>query len=103
MCAINIETLPENIYGVYSFWSGRLCLYVGMTSSQGLRRRLSQHYYNCRNNELKLWIDSALPVYFKYIEIKHKFYIKKFETDAIKKLAPLTNKAELKKYKKHRR
>ena len=40
--------------GIYIFWSNKFCLYVGQSKS--LRSRLLQHWSNCHNTDLKIWI-----------------------------------------------
>ena len=40
----NIDRIPENVIGIYIFWRGPICLYVGQAKEQDLKKRLNQHY-----------------------------------------------------------
>jgi excinuclease UvrABC nuclease subunit len=46
----SIPTSP----GIYIFWSGRLCLYVGKATN--LRQRLISHWRESHNDDLNVWI-----------------------------------------------
>lgn len=88
----NIERVPDQIVGVYSFWSRNICIYVGKAKGQPLRKRLEQHYMNCHNENLRLWLASSHKIEFKYNPIKSKDLIDVTERKTIKDFAPLANK-----------
>ena len=50
----NIDHMVPTGSGIYIFWANKFCLYVGQ--SQSLRNRLLQHWSNCHNVDLKIWI-----------------------------------------------
>ena len=50
----NLETLIPNKPGVYIFWSGRYCIYVGQATD--LRGRLLTHWRKSHNDGINTWI-----------------------------------------------
>ena len=88
----NLNRAPADEHGLYSFWRGPICIYVGKAKEQALRKRLLQHYTACKNPELKLWLKSSYDVLFEYETVANNDAIDAKERKAIKKLAPLTNK-----------
>ncbi len=50
------KSAPSDACGVYGFWYGRRCVYVGKTERQSLRRRLEQHWEGSHNRMLRLWL-----------------------------------------------
>ena len=88
----NIERIPDELIGVYSFWCNRICVYVGKAKNQPIKKRLSQHYMYCHNDELKLWLSSSHLIEFKYDAVKSVDLIDVKERKTIKEFAPLTNK-----------
>lgn len=89
---VNIERVPAHAAGVYSFWFGRRCIYVGKTERQTLRKRLIQHFKDSSNPDLMRWIH----VYGRDL----KFCCASLETRAIdraeryfiRRWQPVTNK-----------
>ena len=88
----NIERIPDEWIGVYSFWCSRICVYVGKAKYQPIKKRLSQHYTNCHNDELQLWLSSSHLIEFSYDVVKSVDLIDVKERKTIKDFAPLTNK-----------
>jgi excinuclease UvrABC nuclease subunit len=88
----NIERIPDQVVGVYSFWCNAICIYVGKAKYQPIKKRLRQHYMGCENAELKLWLNSSHLIEFKYDVIRSIDLIDVKERKSIKELAPLTNK-----------
>jgi len=91
LSTINSKVPPER-NGVYAFWSGRYCVYVGKTEVQTLRKRLCDHWSETHNPRLRKWIavkKARLMISVhaiddaKSISTYEKYYIKKFQ--------PLTN------------
>ena len=50
----NIETNAPNQAGIYIFWSGKFCVYVGQ--ARDLRARLLTHWKRSHNDDLHIWI-----------------------------------------------
>lgn len=88
----NIERVPDSIFGVYSFWSKSICIYVGKAKNQPIKKRLEQHYMNCHNENLRLWLASSHKIEFRYKSMTSIDLIDVTERKIIKDLAPLTNK-----------
>ena len=58
--SFNLATINHSaldIPGVYVFWRGHLCIYVGV--SKNLRKRLLKHFEDSHNEYLKFWIASS--------------------------------------------
>lgn len=88
----NINRAPADEFGVYSFWRGNICLYVGKAKIQSLRKRLLQHYTNCHNASLSLWLNSSHNIHFQYDTVQNNDAIDTKERRLIRKLSPKTNK-----------
>lgn len=53
-----ISEVPRNMIGVYAIWyrpTGK-CVYVGKAPQQPVRERLRQHWRDCENRTLRLWL-----------------------------------------------
>jgi len=87
----NIERIPERIVGIYIFWRGPICLYVGQAKEQDLKKRLNQHYSDCHNSWLSLWLQSGHKISFSYEAVTNKASIDAKERNRIRSLKPLTN------------
>lgn len=89
---LNINNLNDEI-GVYAFWFNGTCIYVGKTEKQTLKERLTQHYRNCHNNRLKLWINVyGKELRFCYLGISNCKKVDSIERTFIYRLQPITNK-----------
>lgn len=92
---INIDKIP-NDPGIYAFWFNHRCIYVGKTKEQSLKKRLTQHYNDCHNEELKLWIHVyGKQLKFCTLELKNELQQKKIDTlerKFIYRLQPVANK-----------
>ncbi len=89
---LNINSLNDEI-GIYAFWFNTNCIYVGKAEKQTLKHRLTQHYRNCHNDNLKLWIDVyGKQLKFCYLELQTEGRIDYLERKFIYRLQPITNK-----------
>lgn len=92
---INIDKI-KHIPGIYAFWFYNRCIYVGKTENQTLKKRLTQHYNNCHNDELKLWIHAyGKKLKFCCLELGTKSQKKRIgylEKNFIYRLQPIANK-----------
>lgn len=89
---LNIDNLG-NESGIYAFWFNGNCLYVGKAEKQTLKERLTQHYRNCHNNDLKLWIEvHGKRLKFCCLSLQKKDRINFLEKKFIYRLQPMTNK-----------
>jgi hypothetical protein len=91
LSALN-KHVPRKV-GIYAFWFGNYCVYIGKTEKQSLLKRLLDHWEGTHNPQLHLWIaakrDSLLVAFLevdnpKQIGIYERYYIRIFQ--------PLTNK-----------
>lgn len=92
---INIDKIPDDEFGIYGFWYKKICLYVGKAQSQPIKKRLTDHYLNCHNDDLKDWI-KAFPteIYFQTKCIRDKNTIHATERLYIARFCPRTNKTK---------
>lgn len=89
---LNINNLGNEI-GVYAFWFNKICIYIGKAERQTLKERLTQHYRNCHNNDLKLWIDVyGKELKFCYLKLNNSKKVDFIEKRFIYRLQPTTNK-----------
>jgi hypothetical protein len=89
--------VPERI-GVYGFWFGGYCIYIGKTESQSLQKRLTDHWNGSHNYNLNLWINAKRDkLHVAFIEIANCSEISRYETYYIKFFQPLTNKIKFNK------
>ena len=92
---INLDKIKDSP-GIYAFWFNNRCIYVGKTENQSLKKRLIQHYNDCHNNELKLWIRVyGKDLKFCTLELRTELQRKKIdqlERKFIYRLQPLANK-----------
>ena len=56
--SLNISKIPYDARGVYSFWFGNRCIYIGQAKNQRVRDRLLQHFKGSHNQILNLWINA---------------------------------------------
>lgn len=91
LSALN-KHVPEKA-GVYAFWFGDYCVYVGKTEKQSLLKRLRDHWQGSHNPQLGLWIEAKRDSLFvAFIEIDSLDQIATYERYYIRVLQPLTNK-----------
>ena len=86
------KNLPQEP-GIYAFWFGRTCVYVGKTERQTLRDRLIKHWESTHNDILELWIkakNDKLDISYKIIDKRSEIH--RYERYYIKILNPLANK-----------
>ena len=85
--------IGRDAQGLYAFWLGACCLYVGMSTK--LRRRMHQHRVQEHNSDLDryfkaFWAD--IEVSFVPLAGKSESELRAVERDAIRWLRPRTNK-----------
>ncbi|WP_423908624.1 GIY-YIG nuclease family protein [Candidatus Spongiihabitans sp.] len=89
----NIDSIPPHIKGVYGFWcrTNGKCVYVGKAEKQSIKDRLTQHWRNSHNENLRLWI-KAFGAFLDicYLSVKDN-RIDKMETKLIQIWHPETN------------
>jgi len=93
---LNLQSVPAD-HGIYIFWSGHFCIYVGKAEKMTLHDRLKAHYNGSHNEDLKLWIKSSNAIEFSYETAANTGAIPAKERNRIKTLAPLTNKLLIRK------
>jgi len=85
----NIESrVPANA-GIYLFWSGRLCVYVGQ--AKNLQDRLMSHWRKSHSDEINLWIaalGSHLCISYERVEVN----LGRAEQHLIDRYSPHLNK-----------
>ena len=89
----NLENIPDDAYGLYGFWFGKRCLYVGQAKRQPIALRLEQHWRGTHNDYLADWIrakGSQLRV--SYVVVEQPTDIDNLESAYIKRFQPITNK-----------
>lgn len=65
----NIEARVPEKPGVYVFWSGFFCVYVGQ--AKNLKTRLCEHWRKSHNDDVNMWIraiGSKLCVTYKVVD-----------------------------------
>ena len=87
----NIQRVPSSAHGIYIFWRGDICVYVGKAERSSIRKRLSKHYVGTHNEYLKRWIESSITLVFQYEPVESKQSISAKERIRIKKYRPITN------------
>lgn len=89
---LNINSLSNGV-GIYAFWYNNKCIYIGKAEQQTLKERLTQHFRNCHNDDLKLWISVyGVQLKFCYLEVMKKESVDFLEQKFIYRLQPMTNK-----------
>lgn len=84
--------VPERI-GVYGFWFGDYCIYIGKTESQSLQKRLTDHWNGSHNENLNLWINAKRDkLYIGFLELDNLKEVSRYERYYIRFFQPLTNK-----------
>lgn len=84
--------IGRNVSGLYAFWLGQRCLYVGM--SMQLVRRLHQHRMQEHNEVLARFMSAFWrDIEMSYVQLTgcSKTDIHKLERSAIRALKPRTN------------
>lgn len=90
----NIERAILGCPGVYVFWRGKVCIYVGKTD-RPLSLRLREHWAQCHNDELRAWIRAyGSELLFQWECVQDLTAIRKFEQRYIDSFRPLTNKID---------
>ena len=88
---LNINHSNLSMPGVYTFWRGEICIYVGI--SKNIRGRLLQHFENCHNPNLKAWIRSHYTLHFRILSVHDRRHQQMRERTLIKRLNPSCNVA----------
>ena len=88
----NIDRISDKVIGIYIFWRGPFCLYVGKAKDQALKKRIRRHYTECHNPWLALWLKSGHKISFSYEAVSNKASVDAKERNRIRSLKPLTNK-----------
>lgn len=89
----NIDKQPDDCVGIYGFWCNEICLYIGKTEKQSLRKRLSDHFLDCHNKDLKDWFHAfSRSIQFSTLVIEDTALIHAAEREFIEKFNPRTNK-----------
>lgn len=89
----NIDDVPDDIRGVYSFWLHPYCIYVGQAAKQPLKNRLRQHWARTHNDALRQWIVAESErLTFDYQAVRDISKIDETERRLITRYQPLTNK-----------
>lgn len=88
----NIFAAPETP-GLYLIWDGRVLVYVGQTTRQGIRSRLFQHWNGSHNEYLALCIRSRRRhIRFCWIALADAAAILHRERELVKRYHPEANK-----------
>ncbi len=86
------QRIDDGVSGLYAFWLGPSCLYVGM--SMDISRRLHQHRIQEHNHLLsqyfRAWWNDIEASYVA-LSRRHPHELQRFERSLIKRLRPLTN------------
>ena len=91
LSALN-KHVPEPI-GIYAFWFGNYCVYIGKTEKQSLHKRLLDHWEGTHNHALHLWIEAKRDsLLVAFLEIDNPSQIGGYERYYIRIFQPLTNK-----------
>lgn len=91
----SIDSICDECYGVYGFWYKRRCIYIGKAEKQPIKVRLMQHWSDCHNDDLKLWIQTKgkeLKITYKILDNKDSIH--SYERFYISKYQPITNKTK---------
>lgn len=86
-----IRNIPDSP-GIYRFYLGKICLYVGSAERQTLKSRLIQHWEKTHNRRLGLWIacfGKSISVTYEVIEERNLVKIR--EQIEIDRLSPMVN------------
>jgi hypothetical protein len=90
---LNINNIPDSVFGVYGFWYRKSCIYIGKAERQPIRVRLNQHWLYCHNSFLNDWIVAKKKdLLFTYCEFYSAEEIDAAERLFIRKFDPRTNK-----------
>jgi hypothetical protein len=88
----HIHRYAPDLPGVYTFWFGRYCVYVGQSKKQSIRKRLIDHWQGSHNPALSIWIKAkkdSLTV--SWLPVERVAVIPVIEKRCIQRLQPLTN------------
>ena len=79
--------------GIYCFWLGKRCIYIGKAQRQTLAKRLEQHRVVCHNDSLELFLNVyGNKMSFCYLPISNSDKINEVERKFIARLQPKCNK-----------
>jgi hypothetical protein len=88
---LNVAKVPEGAFGVYGFWFGPRCIYVGRATDQTLRKRLVQHFKRSHSQTLTKWLLAYGPeVSFCCVVLERK-HVSRSEVRLIRRLQPIGN------------
>ncbi|MCO6433067.1 GIY-YIG nuclease family protein [Nitrosomonas nitrosa] len=84
---VNFYHIPINAKGIYAFWYGKRCIYIGQAKNQLLKDRLLQHFKRSHNQSLNIWIEAygpeldfcVLPIKTKNIDKVEKYFIRRWQ------------------------
>ena len=83
---------PQDARGIYAFWRGKTCLYVGETIH--FPRRMEEHRDRTHNPKLYQWFQSFpdnIEVSFVHFEDADKRLLRRIEAQIIRCLHPDAN------------
>ena len=83
------ENVLNNQKGLYAIWFNKKCLYIG--KSNNIKQRLTRHWANCHNKDLKLWIQAKNNLEFCYKPYNCNADLSQEEYKYIEKYKPITN------------
>ena len=87
-----IQKIPDDAIGIYGFWYNKRCIYVGQAALQPIKKRLLQHWSDCKNENLRKWIQAkGREIDFAYCDVENPGHINYLENYYIKTFAPMTN------------
>jgi excinuclease UvrABC nuclease subunit len=91
---VNIMRWAPEAPGIYRFFFGKICLYVGSARDQTLKDRLKQHWRGSHNHRLGIWIKNhgkTITVEFCVVDVRDLERIKELEQSQIQKFSPMLN------------
>lgn len=89
----SLDEIPHDAYGLYGFWYGKRCLYIGKAERQPISDRLRQHWRATHNQDLADWIGSkGASLHISYFVISPRTEIDQTEAAYIRLFQPLANK-----------
>lgn len=88
-----VKRLAPTAPGVYGFWYGRYCIYVGKTERQFIRERLLDHWNHSHNDQLRDWLRAKRDdLQIAFAQVDDTRQIAKYERYYIRRYQPLANK-----------
>jgi len=83
--------VPEKA-GIYAFWYGSYCVYIGKAEKQSLLKRLLDHWEGTHNPQLHMWIEAKRDqLVVAFMEVDKEGQIATYERYYIRIFQPLTN------------